>query len=363
MENSLVLIVDDDAASRETLADLLFVDEHRVAMAADGHELFEFLEIQTPDVILLDVMMPNINGFEVCKLLKESPRWNHIPVILVTALNDFQFMLTGLESGADEFLTKPVSGPELRARVRNMVRLKRQYDALQETIQLQEDLVRIAVHDMRQPLSTIFLHTSTLLYRIHQEAERKSLDIINIEGRRLDNFIDDLLILIRKDRGNLRLKRSAVNLKHLVQKAIQDNRQIAAAIQAQITFSAPEEEIDLSLDRNLIRRLIDNLLTYAVRQSPIGGTIQVELQRLSSNDPAVPASPTVRLTIADEGSGVLAEHRDKIFDMDGIVELKHQGISTPGLGLAFCKMVVLAHSGTIYLTDNQPTGSVIVIEL
>jgi DNA-binding response OmpR family regulator len=200
MTNSLVLVVDDDPASRETLADLLSIEPHEIAMASDGVTMFAYLEQSIPDVILLDVMMPNMNGFEICKRIKSSKQWSHIPVVLITALNDYKSMITGLDAGADEFLSKPISGPELRARVRNMVRLKQQYDALQASLKLQEEMVRIAVHDMRQPLSTIYLQISTLLFKMQQESDKKSLDVINVEASHLDNFFDDLLILLKKDK-------------------------------------------------------------------------------------------------------------------------------------------------------------------
>jgi len=366
MENSLVLIVDDDSGSREALTDLLLVESYHVETAANGESLFAFLEQQIiPDVILLDVMMPKMNGFEICRRIKANPQWQHIPVVLITALNNRPSLLQGLKAGADEFLAKPVSGAELRARVRNMVRLKHQYDALQATIQLQEELVQMAVHDMRTPLTTILLHASTLLFKSRQESDRWSLDVISSETRRLDNFIDDLLILIKKDDDRLRLSYSQVEIGKLVREAIGEGELLANAANVEILLSLPPEERQVSLDANLIRRVVDNLMSYAIKHSPMGGKIKVTVcfQDSAENAENGPQLQGVRLMVADEGEGVPPEHREKIFEMVEIMNLKQHGVPQSGIGLAFCKLVVGEHLGNIYITDNEPRGSVIVVDL
>jgi DNA-binding response OmpR family regulator len=369
MTNSLVLVVDDDPASRETLADLLSIEPHEIAMASDGVTMFAYLEQSIPDVILLDVMMPNMNGFEICKRIKSSKQWSHIPVVLITALNDYKSMITGLDAGADEFLSKPISGPELRARVRNMVRLKQQYDALQASRKLQEDMFRIAVHDMRQPLSTIYLQISTLLFKLQQESDKKSLDVINVEARHLDNFIDDLLILLKKDKGNLSLTYSPVNIKTLIQESIMENTPLASAIKVEIFSYLTLQDKKVMLDRNLFRRVVDNLLSNALRRSTLGGKIKVYLQQIEPVEDILTGQGSgqeplgIRIMVTDEGASVLPEIREKIFEMDEIIDLKKQGISASGIGLAFCKMVVTEHSGKISMTDNKPTGCTIIVEL
>ncbi|MFZ0544039.1 MAG: response regulator [Candidatus Promineifilaceae bacterium] len=364
MENALILIVDDDPGSRETLSDLLSTEPYQVQTVVNGEELFDLLEHITPDVILLDVMMPRMNGFEVCRRLKESSRWQQIPVVLITALNSRPSLLKGLEAGADEFLSKPVSGPELRARVRNMARIKRQYDDLQATIQLQEDLVRLAVHDMRTPLTTILLHTNKLLLKNRTDSDRWSLDVIDSETRRLDNFIDDLLILIRQDEGNLRLNRSEVDVCQMIREAVMESELVANTAGVNISLSLPVNPRRILLDANLFRRVIDNLLSNAIKQSPADGTIVVSATDVAESDLE---SPTTRqgflLSISDEGAGVPPEHREKIFEMVEIVSLKRSGFSRSDIGLAFCKLVVSEHFGDIYVTDNLPKGSVFVVEI
>jgi signal transduction histidine kinase len=369
MEKAQIVIVDDDPASQETLADLLQTELFHIKMVSDGMALFAFLTHSIPDVILLDVMMPHMDGYEVCRQLKENVKWQHIPVVLVTALSNRKSMLKGLEAGADDFLSKPVNGSELRVRVRNMARIKRQYDALQATIQLQEDLVRLAVHDMRSPLATIFLHTGTLLFKQPTESNKWSLDVIDLEAHRLNSFIDDLLLLIKRDKDNLRLSYSEVKLNKLVSNAIQASTLLANAAEVKIEVSLPAEDRAVSLDAGLFRRVVDNLLTNAIRHSPVGGKIAVTVsysataENAATHLSAIKGRQGVHLTISDEGPTIPPERREQIFEMVEIINFRNRGISGPGIGLAFCKLVVVEHGGTIFVTDNQPKGSVFVVDL
>ena len=136
-----ILVIDDDLIARETFAELLMMEGYETAVAADGLEGLTAVPNFDPDIILLDVMMPIIDGYSVCRRLKSNPQWQHIPVILVTALDSQADKLRGLEAGADDFLSKPIDRTELRARMRTLLRIKRQFDGLQEAIKMREDLI------------------------------------------------------------------------------------------------------------------------------------------------------------------------------------------------------------------------------
>jgi DNA-binding response OmpR family regulator len=129
-----VLIVDDTPSMRDALGALLLPEGYHLAFAASGQEALDRLQELSPDVILLDVMMPGMDGFQVCERLKADERWRHIPTILVTSLDSQEDLVRGLDAGADEFLTKPVTGLELRARVRTMLRIKQQFDEQQAAL-------------------------------------------------------------------------------------------------------------------------------------------------------------------------------------------------------------------------------------
>src|SRR5262249_29049268 len=142
-----VLIVDDDPLARDTLEAQLYLEGYELLFATNGIDALQRMKELTPDVILLDVMMPQMSGFEVCQYLKQRSEFRHIPIILVTALDGPDELVRGLGAGADEFITKPVNSQELRARVRSMLRIKAQYDDLERTLQLRELLSNMIVHD------------------------------------------------------------------------------------------------------------------------------------------------------------------------------------------------------------------------
>ena len=131
-ESSTILIVDDQLSVRETLAGLLTATGYELQFASSGKEALAQMANINPDLILLDVMMPGMNGFAVCRCLKADQRWQHVPIILITVLDSLKDMVWGLDAGADEFLTKPVNSAELQARVRSMLRIKNQYDLLEK---------------------------------------------------------------------------------------------------------------------------------------------------------------------------------------------------------------------------------------
>jgi len=156
--DATILIVDDNTGARETFRGLLGGLGYNLGLACDGAEALDQIEALTPDLILLDVMMPKLDGFEVCQRLKTEPRWRHIPVILITALDSTEALVRGLEAGADDFLTKPVNGLELRARVRSMLRIKAQYDALEK----QQRELETSLHLNRKFARAIGRHLETM---------------------------------------------------------------------------------------------------------------------------------------------------------------------------------------------------------
>jgi class 3 adenylate cyclase/DNA-binding response OmpR family regulator len=152
-----ILIVDDDDGARNTLNALLCAEGYELVAATSGHEALTHLEDLAPDVILLDVMMPGMDGFEVCGRVKADERWRHIPIVLVTALDSRQDLVRGLDAGADDFVSKPVNGPELRARVRSMLRIKQQVDLLEKqrreletTLSLKEELAQVTARRLEE---------------------------------------------------------------------------------------------------------------------------------------------------------------------------------------------------------------------
>jgi len=361
---SRVLIVDDEPLARDTLEALLYREGYELLFAINGIDAIQRMKELAPDVILLDVMMPQMTGYEVCQYLKNSPEFRHIPIILVTALDGSDELVRGLDAGADEFLSKPVNSQELRARVRSMLRIKIQYDELGRTLHLRELLSNMIVHDMRNPLAAILLYIQLLKRKGNLSADQaKYFELIHAEAQQLSTFLDDILMLAKMEKGKLILSRAPVDMARFANDLLPKYTDLASSQGVEFVFqhltSAPPS---ISLDANLMQRVIDNLISNALKFSPpnskITLCIEYPRQRTQQND-----APILRIQVMDEGPGILPEDRERIFDKYEIVSMKQAGKNQVGLGLAFCKMVIEAHNGHIFADNNPTKGAVLTIEI
>lgn len=363
-ETKRLLIVDDEPSARQTLEMLLLREGYGMTFAADGLEALELVEEGAPDVILLDVMMPGMDGFEVCRYLKSNPSYQHIPIILVTALDSKRDLARGLDAGADDFLHKPFNSLELRARVRSMLRIKQRHDELEQALRLREDLSNMIVHDIRNPLSSIIVYCDLLEENVVGEWGQAHLNTIRTEADRLSAFLTDMLMMAKMEHGRFMLSRSAVDVNELAAAAVAGYAPMAQLKQLEIALDVPDETEFVSMDANLARRVIDNLLSNAVKFSPSNGRIHVTVN-YPQRDAADGAddAPQLRVQVKDEGPGIPVEHQETIFDKFKIVASGRRDVTQVGLGLAFCKMVVDAHEGRIYVDANEPRGSIFTVEL
>ncbi|MEM7347188.1 MAG: hybrid sensor histidine kinase/response regulator [Chloroflexota bacterium] len=357
-----ILIVDDEAAARDTLGAFLSLDNYDVFFAADGLDALEQCARISPDVILLDVMMPGMDGFTVCERLKSDKRWQHIPIILASALSRKEDITQGIESGADEFLVKPISGFEVRVRVRSMLRIKQQFDELSSTLRLREDLASMIVHDMRSPLTSILGVSELMLFRgDFDDTQKKDIELIHKLSNRLNSFTNDLLMLAKMENDQIILNRSDCDANLLINETIESFKMLAESRAINLTVDLSEQDPPpISLDANLFRRVMDNLISNALKVSPPDSTLTLQVNH-PIREPDQP--PYLQVKVIDEGPGIAVEDRERIFDKFEIVALKQSGAPQIGLGLAFCKLVVEAHDGRIFVEDNYPQGSIFTLEL
>ncbi len=362
-ETARVLVVDDDPGALYTIETLLTPESYEIAFATNGSEALIQLEEYQPDLILLDVMMPDITGLEVCQQLKADDKWKHIPIILVTALNGRADLVRGLDCGADEFIAKPVNGPELRARVRSMLRIKHLYDEMQQTMHLREKMADMIVHDMRSPLHTVILYSDILNKPNGSiEQQQKLSGRIRAQAHRLNSMLTDMLVLAKMKAGKLVLENESVNINELVEDAAKDQKVVAKSKEIEFLIDLPEEAHRIQLDYKLMQRVIDNLLSNAIKFSPPNSTIQLQLNYLNT-DSDNGERPQVVIQVIDNGEGIPEEYHEKIFDEFEVLSINMDGVPQTGLGLAFCRMVVESHGGTISVKDNEPSGSIFTIEI
>lgn len=356
-----ILIVDDEPDNFDVIEILLFKEAYHLNYVTSGLEALNWLEQHAVDVVLLDVMMPDMDGLEVCRRIKQHPVWQQIPVIMVTALNSKQDLASALEAGADDFVSKPVNGIELRARVRSMLRIKQQYDELQHllalkqsSLQLREDMSNMVVHDLRNPLSTIVLACDILEIMGLESRQFKKVEQIRSAGRQLESLTDSLLIMAKLEAGKLILNPTTIDLALLGQQVIAEFEEIALQRNIELVSCLPDPGHSVCLDQLLVRRVLDNLLSNALKFSPSQSQVTLEIE--------YPEDLQTRIRVKDSGRGVSEELKQRIFEKYEVGE-SFQGVKQTGLGLAFCKMAVEAHGGRILLESQEPHGSVFTVEI
>lgn len=362
-----IVLIDDDPVSRTIIEECLKPEGYKIITAESGVGLLEKLPVYQPDVLLMDVLMPGVNGFELCRKIKNDKHWQHVPIVLVTSLNRDQELVEGLDAGADEFISKPVSATELRARVRSMYRVKQRVDLLIQMSQMREDLAHMVVHDIRTPLSVCVMRTTFMLDMMKKGRMKepqlnpaqpsfsleKSLGVVKSQLNAMNLQVDDILLMAKTEQDQIVLHKTAFDMYELLHKSVADHRELAMRDEINIHLSAPHH-CRKSIDVNLFRRMISNLISNAVKFAPPRSDIFVCLRERKGQ---------CLLEVIDQGPGIAIHDRERIFDRYAIASTESKNVRSIGLGLAFCKMVAEAHGGKISVHDNVPHGALFRIEI
>ncbi|MGC9452403.1 MAG: hybrid sensor histidine kinase/response regulator [Oceanipulchritudo sp.] len=353
-EQGSLLIVDDTPANIEVLVDLLS-PKYRTRVATSGKTALSLCAKETPDLILLDIMMPQMDGYEVCRKLKEMEETKHIPVIFVTAKGETEDETKGLALGAVDYISKPITPAVVLARVETHLEVNRQrqkietaYNQLRELEAFRDNLVNMVVHDMRTPLTLMRGHLELLEMRGNfGDSEHGHLEAIQNSCLGLIEMVSSLLDISRFDNDEMPL--------HLEeQDIVQLAKETAAACQAighgpGVAFASSFDSLPLRFDQSLIERVITNLIGNALKFTPESGKVLLSLEKTDQE---------VKISVVDTGPGISPEYHEKIFERFGQVEMynRRQKYST-GLGLTFCKLAVEAHGGTIGVESEVDKGS------
>ncbi|MBD2343236.1 hybrid sensor histidine kinase/response regulator [Anabaena subtropica] len=347
-----ILVIDDEPDNFDVVETLLDGENYQLHYAPSGQQAIDRLNSFQPDVILLDVMMPNLDGMEVCRRIKADPQWQVVPIIMVTALTAKEDLAQCMAAGADDFISKPVNSVELRARVHSMLRIKQQYDNWQALLKLQEDMVNMIVHDLRNPLASIVLSAEMLKScGLPPDKQQFKINQIAIATQQLQTLIDSLLIMAKLESGKMALNYTEIDLCAICISAVADIQEIAAQKNLTLISELPEPGGMIKLDAAIFRRVLDNLLSNAIKFSPSNTQVILKAEYLETG---------AKVQVSDSGAGIAPELRHRIFEKYEIGNLVSE-VSQLGLGLAFCKMAIEAHKGTIAVADNHPQGSIFTV--
>ena len=351
-----ILIVDDTPANLDVLVDMLEAQGYGARPVPSGVLALQSARVQPPDLILLDINMPEMDGYEVCKRLKAEDNLKDIPVIFISALRDTTDKIHAFEAGAVDYITKPFKFEEVKARVQTHLRiyrmqkeLEQQYAAIKKLEELKDSLTHMIVHDMASPLQTIALAVDLALSGEagHRRENVEVLSRASDASRNLIEMVNSLLDISRMESGQMPLHLTDVDLRHLAEEAVETMQLLADAKNIRLSVQGPH--VPLRADTDLIRRIFVNLIRNALKFTPGGGEVMVKVS--ASNDLAT-------VEVRDTGMGVPPECHERIFEKFGQADAGHQRQEhSSGLGLTFCRLAVVAHNGTIGVRSRLGEGS------
>ncbi len=353
---SLILIVDDTPINLQILGSFLKKYNYRVALSQSGKDAIEFVQNKKIDLILLDIMMPEMNGFEVCKKLKSNSATKDIPVLFITALTDTTSKLKAFEAGGLDYITKPFLPEEVLARVKVNI-LRRQYErALIESSQMKSDFVSSVSHELRTPLTSILGFSSTILNDPNMDSatQREFVKIIYDESKRLSRLIENVLSISRIESRTISYNLEPVNINPLIEEVYHSQKILCESKGIKIKYDMENHPTKVNADRDAIKQTLLNLVGNAIKFSNKGGIVKMTLSTNGS---------FAELRIEDNGLGIPEKDLPRIFEKFYRVHRPGTEIEGTGLGLPIVKEIVESHQGKIEVYSAEGKGTTFKILL
>ena len=351
-----VLVVDDDSENLHVLERILTAKNYQLALFTRGDQALKAARRFSPDAVLLDIKMPGMDGFEICRRLKEYPELNPVPVLFLSGMSSGEDVAAGFEAGAVDFVTKPIREQELLARLNTQIRLYKVHDQLsKQHAQLcelevyRDTLVHMLVHDMRSPLQAMMGHLQLVergAEKVLDDGSRDSLSRSIAATRLLSRLVSEIIDVNRLENQKMTLHCDDVEVRTLLSRVVSIEESHLADRTIKLTVSATCPSIHA--DPLLLERVLLNLIDNALKHSPPASDVFVRAEQHPAG---------VCITIEDQGEGIAEGMRDKVFEKF-VTDAKQAGqrSRSSGLGLAFCKLAVEAQGGTIGFSNIPNSG-------
>lgn len=363
-ENPIVLVVDDNPKNLQIIALTLRDLNYRLIIADNGKKAIDLSGRHKIDLILLDIMMPGIDGFEVCKVIKSNPQYQNIPIIFLTALSEKTNLVKGFELGAVDYITKPFNKEELISRIKTHLELKFARDELQKATNhltelnaIKDKMFSVIGHDLRSPIGSLKMTLDMLansIERYDTNRLKETIASLSKTSEEVFGLLENLLWWARSQNGNLTIHTENIALADFVSSLFYLNK--SSLLLKDIQFEKNiADDTKVFADHNILKTVLHNLLTNAIKFTPNGGTVSISSE-LEDN--------RIKIRVSDTGIGIPEENIPKLFD-------EKQFFTTPGtsnesgsgLGLLLCKKFVQASQGEIRVESRQGKGSTFTIEI
>ena len=363
-KNALILIVDDNPRNIQVVGNHLKDKGIDIAIATSGKKGLEIASARKPDLVLLDIMMPEMDGYEVCENLKKNPETMNIPIIFLTAKVNKEDILQGFKLGAVDYIVKPFNSSELIARVNTHLKLKLYRDRIEEiNEQLQmadiekNEFLGIAAHDLKNPIYSI----SMLAKVIRDEENLKrdevvefSQDIITTADRMLD-LIKNLLDINAIEQGKVKIIPENFNPLEIIVSIVESYKERAKAKNINLSIENGSNSFLIFADKNALIQVLDNLISNAIKFSPFGKNIYVALGEKDDNG---------IIEIRDEGPGIGEDDMKKLFGKFCRLSAQPTGNeNSTGLGLSIVKKYIDSMNGSIWCESEPGNGASFFVAL
>jgi len=354
-----LLVVDDKESNIQVVGAALGKLGFEILPATSGRQAFQRLAVRRPDLILLDLLMPEMDGFEVCRRIRENANWAEIPLIFLSSADDKGLIVRALESGGVDYITKPFNHAELVTRVRTHLTLKRASDALKQLAEDRDELLGILTHDLKNHLGGMDMSAQLLRDRTEALADPKlrlMAENISQSSSQMLAFVKEFLANASADHG-LNLKPEPVNLPDAAARVVQQHQGVAKC--KQLAFKVvlpPGNGVLVQADAAALNQVLDNLLSNAIKFSPPGKQIRLTV--------CPPGARYVECQVQDEGPGFTEDDKTRMFRRYSRLSARPTaGEPSTGLGLSIVKKLVLAMHGELACESTPGKGATFAFRL
>ena len=351
-----VLVVDDVEANRDILERMLTRFDYKVTIARNGDVALKLVR-DLPDLVLLDINMPGLNGFEVCEQIKADDYTKHIPVIFISALDATQDKVKAFQVGGIDYITKPFQRQEVLSRVKTQLQVARQHNEIIKLNQLKDQMVGTVSHDLKNPIAIIMGYSAFMIEDpvFDENPELKDMLLrIYRNSQKMNSLVTNLLDVNKIENG-IPVQKEGVSVTEYFQHIVEDFEYLA--LEKSLSFSAtiPSEPVEIMLDPLRFEQVMNNLLSNAIKYTPEGNSISLFVEQ---------ESDTILIAVQDTGLGIPEDEVDHVFESFFRVSTEnHMSQSGTGLGLSIAKGVVEQHGGNIWVESILNEGSTFFIRL
>lgn len=357
-ESARILVVDDQPANIQIVGTVLGSLGHEIIPASDGATALKRAVLRKPDLILLDMLMPEMDGCEVCRQLKLNPDLKSIPVIFLSAADDKELIVRALNAGGIDYITKPFNHAELSSRVRTHLALKSAHDRLAQLAEDKDELIGILTHDLKNHIGGISM-SAMLLYQLLEKSRDGKVTMLseNIlrSSEQLLSFVKEFLANAATDYG-FALNPIRVNPAEVIAQVVDQYKEIARRKKIEIETDFPQTPLTILADVSALDQVLDNLVSNAVKFSPPEKKIFISLRRLEDQQ--------IECKIRDEGPGFKPEDRERMFRRYGRLSARPTGGEpSTGLGLSIVHKLVQAMKGELICESTAGSGATFIVRL